>query len=224
MSHWARLGPEAGGFRQPFISARIAGMDNERLTRQAAFLTETDKLKQILRRTLLADGSRRENTAEHSWHIALTAMVLREYAAEPIDFALVMEMLAVHDLVEIDADDTFAYDAEGNRTRAEREARAADRLFGMLPADVGDRLRALWEEFESHRTAEARFANAVDRFQPFLQNLATNGGTWRIHHPTREQVLERMDPVRTALPALWPFVRDAILQFFSPETPSDARK
>jgi putative hydrolase of HD superfamily len=191
-------------------------MTDERISRQTAFLAEADKLKTILRRTLLTDASRRENTAEHSWHIILTAMVLREYAAEPLDFERVLEMLAAHDLVEIDADDTFAYDVEGAKTRADRERRAADRLFGLLPPDLGTKLRALWEEFEAHETPEARFANAVDRFQPFLQNLATEGGTWRIYHPTREQVLHRMDPIRTALPALWPFVRSAIDQFFSP--------
>lgn len=189
-------------------------MNPDRLSRQASFLTEADKLKRVLRRTLIADGSRRENSAEHSWHLALTAMVLREYAAEPVNFTRVLEMLAAHDLVEIDADDTFAYDVEGNRTRAERERRAADRLFALLPEDLGADLRALWEEFEAHRTAESRFANAVDRIQPMLQNLATDGGTWRIYHPTREQVLRRMDPVRTALPALWPFVQSAIDEFF----------
>lgn len=195
-------------------------MDNERLSRQASFLTEADKLKTILRRTLLADASRRENTAEHSWHLAVTAIVVREYAAEPLNFERVLEMLAVHDLVEIDADDTFAYDVEGNRTRAEREAAAADRLFGMLPADSRSRLRGFWEEFEARQTPEARFANAVDRFQPFLQNLATHGGTWRIYHPTREQVLARMDPIRTALPALWPFVRAEIDRLLGSGGPS----
>jgi putative hydrolase of HD superfamily len=190
-------------------------MDNERLSRQTAFLTEGDRLKTILRRTLLADGSRRENSAEHSWHLALTAMVLREYAAEPLNFQHVLEMLAAHDLVEIDADDTFAYDVEGNSTRAHREQLAADRLFGMLPGDLGEGLRALWEEFEAHQTPESRFANAVDRIQPLLQNLATGGGTWRIYRPTRQQVLGRMDPVRTALPALWPFVQSAIEDVFS---------
>lgn len=198
-------------------------MTPERLSRQTAFLTESDKLKRILRRTLLADGSRRENTAEHSWHIILTAMVLREYAAEPVNFEQVLEMLAVHDLVEIDAGDTFAYDAEANRTRAERERQAADRLFGMLPPDLGAKLHALWEEFEAHETPESRFANAVDRFQPFLQNLATDGGTWRIYHPTREQVFRRMDPVRTAMPALWPLIQSAIDGFFSAGAVGESR-
>ena len=190
-------------------------MDHERLPRQTAFLTEADKLKTILRRTLLADGSRRENTAEHSWHILVTAMVLREYGAERVDFERVLEMLAVHDLVEIDAEDTFAYDVDANRTRADRERRAADRLFEMLPSDLGAAFRGLWEEFDKHNTPEARLANAVDRFQPLLQNLATEGGTWRIYRPSREQVLRRMDPIRTTLPALWPFVHAAIEEFFS---------
>ncbi len=190
-------------------------MDHDRLSRQRAFLAEGDKLKKILRRTMLTDGSRRENSAEHSWHLILTAMVLREYAIEPVNFERVLQMLAAHDLVEIDADDTFAYDVEGNRTRAERERRAAQRLFGLLPDDLDTELRSLWEEFDAQRTPEARFANAVDRLQPLLQNLATRGGTWRIYKPTRDQVFQRMDPVRTALPALWPLVQRAIENFFS---------
>lgn len=190
-------------------------MTNERFLSQTAFLTEIDKLKTVLRRTLLADGSRRENSAEHSWHIIVTAMVLREYAIEPVNFARVLEMLAVHDLVEVDAGDTFAYDEEGNQTRASRELRAAERLFGLLPPDSGAAMRALWEEFEAFETPDARFANAIDRFQPFLQNVATDGGTWRIHHPTREQVLHRMSPVRSVLPALWPFVQGTIDRFFA---------
>jgi putative hydrolase of HD superfamily len=197
----------------------MEGMTEERLPVQTAFLTEIDKLKSVFRRTLLADGSRRENSAEHSWHIIVTAIVLREYAAEPVNFERVLEMLAVHDLVEIDAGDTFAYDAQGNRTRVEREERAADRLFGMLPAGSGVALRALWEEFEAIATPESRFANAIDRFQPFLQNVATNGGTWRIYKPTREQVIERMSPVRTALPALWPFVHETIERFCAGQGP-----
>ena len=142
-------------------------------------------------------------------------MVLRDYATEPIDLARVLEMLAVHDIVEIDAGDTFAYDEEGNQTRSSRENRAADRLFGMLPPDSGAALRGLWEEFEECETPEARFANAIDRFQPFLQNVATHGGTWRIYRPTREQVLHRMSPVRTILPALWPFVEETIEGFYA---------
>lgn len=192
----------------------MGGMEEDRLSPQTAFLTEIDKLKTIWRRTLLADGSRRENSAEHSWHIIVTAIVLREYAAEPVNFERVLAMLAVHDLVEIDAGDTFAYDEEGKRTRAQREEQAAGRLFALLPADTGKALRVLWEEFEAFDTPEARFANAVDRFQPFLQNVATEGGTWRIYKPTKEQVLERLLPIHDALPALWPFVEERIERFF----------
>jgi putative hydrolase of HD superfamily len=190
-------------------------MAEARLEQFIEFLNEADKLKKILRRTLLADASRQENAAEHSWHLALSAMVLEEYAVEPVDLRRVVEMVVVHDLVEIDAGDTFAYDAAGNATRRERERAAADRLFGLLPPDAGARLRGLWEEFESRATPEARFANAVDRIQPFLQNVKAGGGTWKIYGLRREQVLERMDPVRTALPALWPVVTRGVDDFFA---------
>jgi putative hydrolase of HD superfamily len=193
-------------------------MAEARLDQFVEFLIEADKLKKILRRTLLADASRRENSAEHSWHLALSAMALEEYAAEPVDLRRVLEMVVVHDLVEIDAGDTFAYDVAGNATRRARESAAADRLFGLLPPDAGARLRALWEEFEARATPEARFATAVDRIQPFLQNVKAGGGTWKIYGLRREQVLERMDPVRTALPALWPMVTRVVDDFFAAPT------
>jgi putative hydrolase of HD superfamily len=145
-------------------------------------------------------------------------MALEEYAAEPVDLRRVLEMVVVHDLVEIDAGDTFAYDVAGNATRRARESAAADRLFGLLPPDAGARLRALWEEFEARATPEARFATAVDRIQPFLQNVKAGGGTWKIYGLRREQVLERMDPVRTALPALWPMVTRVVDDFFAAPT------
>ena|SRR5579863_8042527 len=193
-------------------------MSNEihggRLEQQIAFLVEADRLKNVLRRTLLTDASRRENTAEHSWHLALAAMVLAEYSPVAIDLPRVLRMLIVHDLVEIDAGDTFAYDKEGNATKKDREQRGADRIFGLLPAEMGSDLRALWEEFEAQRTPDACFANAVDRVGPFLQNTATNGGTWRIYKLSREEVLARMDPVRTALPAVWPKVLVAIDEYY----------
>ena len=195
-------------------------MTPPRLAQQVAFLVEADKLKNILRRTLLTDGSRRENSAEHSWHLALSALVLQEYAVEPVDLLRALKMLLAHDLVEIDAGDTFAYDAAGNASKEQRERAAADRLFGLLPPDLGTELRGAWEEFEAHQTPEARFAHAMDRIQPFLQNVQTGGGTWRIYQLSREQVLARMDPVRTALPALWPLVVNAVEQFFSAESPA----
>ncbi|MBI3403903.1 MAG: HD domain-containing protein [Acidobacteria bacterium] len=185
-----------------------------RLEQQLAFLVEADKLKNVLRQTRLTSNERRENSAEHSWHLTLTAIVLREYAAEPIDLSRVLKMLIVHDVVEIDAGDTFAYDAAGNASKAERERVAADRLFGLLPTDLAKELRPLWEEFDANATPDACFANAVDRAQPFLQNLHTRGGTWRTHNLTYEQVLVRMDPIRTAMPALWPFIIENAKKFF----------
>jgi putative hydrolases of HD superfamily len=185
-----------------------------RLEQQLTFLVEADRLKNVLRRTLLTDASRRENTAEHSWHLALTAMVLAEYSPAPVNLPRVLRMLIVHDLVEIDAGDTFAYDKEGNATKKERERRGADRIFGLLPDEMGNDLRGLWEEFEAQVTPDACFANAVDRVGPFLQNTATNGGTWRIYKLSREEVLVRMEPVRTALPAMWPKVLAAIDTYY----------
>lgn len=189
-------------------------INSERLEQQLAFLVEADRLKNILRRTLLTDASRRENTAEHSWHLALAAMVLAEYSPVLINLPRVLRMLIVHDLVEIDAGDTFAYDKEGNATKKDRERRGADRIFGLLPVEMGKDLRGLWEEFEVQVTADACFANAVDRVQPFLQNTATDGGTWRIYKLSREEVLARMDPVRTALPEMWPKVLNAIDTYY----------
>ena len=186
-----------------------------RLEQQLAFLVEADKLKNVLRRTSLTDGSRRENSAEHSWHLALAAMVLVEYSPVAVDLTRVLRMLTVHDLVEIDAGDTFAYDKDGNATKKDREERGADRIFGLLPQEMGRELRRLWEEFEANATPDARFANAVDRIQPFLQNKTNDGGTWRSYKLSREEVLKRMDPVRTALPGIWPLVFNTIDEFYS---------
>lgn len=182
----------------------------DRFERQLQFIIEVDKLKTVLRRTLLTDGSRRENSAEHSWHIALMAPLLAEYACEPVDVGRVMRMLLVHDIVEIDAGDTFAYDANGNADKEARERRAADRLYGLLPEDQARDLREAWQEFEAAESAEARFAHALDRLQPLLLNLHHQGGTWRTHGITREQVLERMRPIETTCPGLWSFVVSSI--------------
>jgi putative hydrolase of HD superfamily len=184
-----------------------------RLSNQLEFLIEADKLKQVLRRTTLTDGSRLENSAEHSWHLAVTAIVLTEYSAAPIDLGRVLQLIAVHDLVEIDAGDTFAYDMSARATKAQRELEAADRIFGLLTTEIGARMRALWDEFEASATPEARYAQAVDRIQPFLQNCATGGGTWREYRLSREAILSRMEPVQTALPRLWPMVLAKIEEF-----------
>src|SRR5438132_9302869 len=164
-------------------------MTSTRLTGQIDFLVEADKLKTITRRTPLTDLSRFENSAEHSWHLALAAMVLREYAPAGLDLLRVLELVTIHDLVEIDAGDTFAYDVSAQQTRVARENAAADRIFGLLPAEQGAYIRRLWEEFEAQETGESRFANALDRLQALLLNSRTSGGSWRAHNVTRMQVL-----------------------------------
>lgn len=188
-------------------------MPSDRLSRQIAFLVEADKLKSVLRRTSLMDASRRENSAEHSWHLLLLAVVLREHVAADVDLPRVLEMLAVHDLVEIDAGDTFAYDAIHQATQTERETAAASRIFGLLPIDQAQHFHALWEEFEAHETAEACMAVAVDRLQPLLQNAGAGGGTWREHDLSRDAVLKRMAPIESALPAVWPMVVEVVERF-----------
>jgi len=180
--------------------------DPDRLDRQLDFLLEVDRLKQVFRRTWLLDLSRYENDAEHSWHLALAAALLTEYAAAEIDLGKVLEMALVHDLVEIDAGDTYAYDAEARQDQAERERRAAERIFALLPADQGAKARRLWEEFEARHTPEARYAAALDRLLPFLHNYHTQGKEWQAHGVTSCQVLERMQPVAEGIPALWPRV------------------
>jgi putative hydrolases of HD superfamily len=159
-----------------------------RLAEQISFLVEIDKLKTILRQNLIADGSRQENTGEHSWHLAMCATVLAEHSNEPIDVAKVVQMLLIHDLVEIDAGDTFVYATPEQMAGQEAaESAAADRIFGLLPEDQSVRLRNLWDEFESKATPEARFAKAVDRLQPMLLNLASGGGSWERHGITADR-------------------------------------
>jgi len=187
-------------------------MSDDRLVQQIAFLVQADRLKTVLRRTPLTDNSRLENSAEHSWHLALAAIALREHAPADTDLARVLELVVVHDLVEIDAGDTFAYDQNpaAHATKADRERTAAERLFGLLPPDQCAIFRALWDEFEAQATAASRFANALDRFQALLLNSQSGGGSWATHRVMRSQVLTRMAPVRSALPSLWPYVVDVI--------------
>lgn len=177
-----------------------------RLEHQLSFVLEIDKLKTILRQTLLCDQSRRENSAEHSWHLAVMAMLLTEYAIEPVDVTRVMKMLLIHDIVEMDAGDVFAYDVAGNIGKEDRERVAAERIFGLLPDEQASELRDLWEEFEAQATPDSKYANAVDRLQPLLHNSRTEGGTWRIHSVRRDQVLWRMEPVKVGLPEIYPLV------------------
>ena len=185
-------------------------MADERLKKQIRFICEADKSKNIFRQTKIHDGSRCENDAEHAWHMALMAFLLGEYSKCGIDMLKVIKMCIIHDLVEIDAGDTFCYDAAGNRDNLERETRAADRIFGLLPEDQGRELRSLWEEFDAMETPEAKYAAALDRVQPVLLNLLNKGGTWQEHGISRDQVISRNRPIEDGAPKLWEFISELI--------------
>jgi len=179
-------------------------MEHKRLERQIAFILEVDKLKEIFRQTVCTQSRRAENDAEHSWHLCLAVIVLAEHANSPgLDVLRVLKMLIIHDLVEIDAGDTFAYDAARRAGQHDREAVAADRIFGMLPADQRDEFRALWDEFEEVRTPEAKFAAAIDRFQPCLLNCSTEAAAWKRHGVTQDRVIARNSPIADGSKALW---------------------
>jgi len=183
----------------------------EPLDRQVGFVLEADRLKTVLRQSTLTDRSRRENSAEHSWHLALMALVLAEHAPPGTDLGKVMAMLVLHDLVEIDAGDLFQYAAQLQQARqAAAERAAADRLFPILPPPQAASLRALWDEFEERATAEAKFARALDRLQPMLINMVTEGGTWAAHDVTADQVLARVALIEDGSPSLGAYARDMI--------------
>ena len=185
--------------------------DDPGLARQIQFILEADKLKTVIRNTLLTDRSRFENAAEHSWHAALAAVVLFDAVeVNGMDLAHIVRMLLVHDLVEIDAGDTFCYSLQQRQDQMQREQKAAERIFSLLPNPQAEKLRRLWMEFEAQQTPEARFANAVDRLQPLLQAIHTRGKTWRQNGIRKDQVIERMQPVRSALPSLWGYVIELI--------------
>jgi putative hydrolase of HD superfamily len=179
----------------------------DRLAEQLGFVLEVDRLKSVLRRGYVADGSRYENTAEHSWTLAVMAIVLAEHAAESVDVATVVRMVVIHDLVEVDVGDTYVYDDAARAAVAEAEARAADRLFGLLPAGQGAELRALWDEFEHGDSAEARFARSLDRFAGFLLNHASEGRSWRENGITTDRVHDRNAMIESGAPPLWDEVR-----------------
>ena len=166
-------------------------MNKERFDKQIAFILEADKEKNILRQTHLSGHGRQENDAEHAWHMAMMIYLLREYSNAPIDLAKTMMMALIHDVVEIDAGDTYAYDESAMETQAERERLAAERIFGMLPDDQREELRGLFEEFEAGETPEAKFARTMDNLQPLLLNNANDGGDWREHQVTRTQIMKR---------------------------------
>ncbi|MEV5553884.1 HD domain-containing protein [Nonomuraea wenchangensis] len=184
------------------LRVTIAPEEDRRLNAQIAFAVEIDKLKRIIRRNHLIDGSRRENTAEHSWYVGTLAMVLGEHAPPGTDLQRVVAMLLVHDLVEIDAGDTFIYDPVEVAAQAEVERAAAERIFGLLPAEQGAELRALWDEFEERKTPEARFAKALDRFAPILANHHTEGGTWPLFKVRASQVREKVRIIEEGSPTL----------------------
>lgn len=184
----------------------------ERLEKQMKFLLETDKMKTIGRQTYIADGSKKENDAEHSWSLALMCMLLAEYAEENIDVLRTMEMVLVHDLVEIDAGDTYAYDSQGNQTKKEREEKAADRIFYILPEDQAEFVRGLWEEFEKGETPEAKFANALDKVQPITLNDASGGKSWIEHDVDVTQVINRNKKTPEGSNTLWEYCRKLLMK------------
>jgi len=182
-----------------------------RLEQQITFVRELDKLKRVRRQTWLTDTSRQENSAEHSWHIAVMALVLAEYApGDDLDIGRVLQMLLIHDIVEIDAGDTFCYDKAAVAQQVEHEERAAERLFGLLPQDLADRFRNLWEEFEARETPESLLANSLDRLQPILNNYYSGGKSWRANGIMRSQVCERNRIVADGAPELWAYIEDLL--------------
>jgi putative hydrolase of HD superfamily len=186
--------------------------DMTRLGEQFRFLIEVDKLKTIIRQNYLSDGSRQENDADHSWHLALMCVILKEYANEEIDVVKTMTMLLVHDIIEIDAGDTYAYDMTGNASKRERELVAAERIFHLLPEDQAKELRSLWDEFEERTTPEAKFAVTLDRLLPCLLNAASNGKSWKEHQVTLSQVLKRNETTHEGSEELWNYQYELLLR------------
>ena len=186
-------------------------MDNKRLEKQFDFCREIDKEKFIGRQTYLTDGERKENDAEHAWHMAIMTVLLAEYANEKIDVLKTVMMLLIHDLVEIDAGDTYAYDEEGKKTQREREEKAAKRIFGLLPEEQGGKLMALWEEFEAYETPEANFAHTMDNIQPVMLNDATDGKAWLEHGVHLSQILGRNKKTAEGSRELWQYAYEKMI-------------
>ncbi len=184
----------------------------DRLDSQFEFIREIDGLKKISRQTYLSDGSRKENDTEHSWHLALMAVLLSEYANENVDLFRVITMVLVHDIVELDAGDTYAYDDAGNATKREREVAAADRIFNILPADQAKYLRNLWDEFEEDSTPEARFAHTLDHVQPIMLNDASGAKAWKEHAIKLSQVLKRNSSTAKGSEKLWEYTYNNFIE------------
>lgn len=186
--------------------------DLERLEQQLQFIREIDKEKQIFRQTYLSDGKRKENDAEHAWHMAVMVFLLKEYANEEIDVLKTIQMILIHDVVEIDAGDTYAYDEAAKSTQREREEKAAARLFGLLPADQGQEMLALWEEFEAGETKEAKFARTMDNFQPMMLNDATDGKAWLEHEVAVSKILKRNERTPRGSNELWEYGKENYIE------------
>ena len=187
-------------------------MENKRLDKQMEFIREIDKEKKIGRQTYLSDASRKENDAEHAWHMAIMTYLLAEYANDEIYVLKTIMMLLIHDLVEIDAGDTYAYDESGKATQRERELKAADRIFSLLPKEQGQKLRALWDEFEERETAEAKFARTMDNIQPMMLNDASDGLAWREHEVKLSQILKRNERTAEGSEALWEYAKENFIE------------
>ncbi|MBW3518099.1 HD family hydrolase [Flavobacterium sp. NKUCC04_CG] len=185
-------------------------MFSEKLLKQLDFIKEIDKVKYIQRKTKLFHSDRNENDAEHSWHLALMAMVLAEHSNEDIDVLKVVKMVLIHDIVEIDAGDTFIYDTVNNHTNTDAERLAAQRIFGLLPQAQAVELIAVWEEFEAGNTAEAKFAKAMDRLEPLLQNISNNGGTWKEFDVSYDKVMEKKKVIGEGSTAIWKYAEHLI--------------
>ena len=197
-------------------------MNLDILLQQVAFIHEIDKLKYIQRKTRLFNSDRRENDAEHSWHLAMMALTLAEHSNEPVDILKVLKMLLIHDLVEIDSGDVFLYDTIVNHDNTEAERKAAERIFGLLPAKQAGEFVAIWEEFETGDTAEARFARSMDRFEPILQNVSNQGGTWTEHNVPYDTVMDKTRKIEHGSKTIWDFtetlIDDSVLKGYIKKT------
>ena len=202
---------------------RILTNSPDRFRRQIEFILEIDRLKEVYRQSHILYADRHENSAEHSWHLAIAALLLSEYANQPVDTSRVIRMALVHDLVEIDAGDTFIYDTAGNLEKAAKEEKAAERIFGLLPSDQRDAWRGLWKELEQRETVEAKFANALDRLLPVLHNYFTNGRSWKEHGITQQQALEKNAVIAEGSETIWilveTLIRDALQTPGAPPSP-----
>lgn len=181
-----------------------------RLEKQLAFILEIDKVKNVFRQTYLADQSRKENDAEHSWHLAIMAILLKEYAEEEVDVLRVVIMVLIHDLVEIDAGDTYAYDVQGMETKRQRELLAADRIFGILPEEQGKYFRELWNEFEAYESSDAKYAHLLDNFQPLLLNDAADGISWAEHDVQKSQIYKRNQHIEETSKVIWEHMKSVV--------------